>query len=509
MNQQASTTAGIGCIDPSTLSPEAQSRSRQGHGSSWTRRIIGGVAFAGLAFSLLASGKAEAVSFTFEKIVDTNTSIPGGPGTFQSFGSGVSLDNGNVAFEGTNGLPGEQGFRRGIYTNIAGRLNVVADTDTPIPDGTGNFKGFGEVFGSPSLDNGNVAFIGFDEFNTEEGGYNQEGIYTDIGGRLNVVADKNNPIFAGNEYNLFNRPSLDDGNVAFGTTDQDYPEPPDKGGVYTNINGKLNVVADLNTPIPGSTDDFLGFFAPSLGDGNVAFTGGLIAPIEGQFAAGGVYTNIGGKLNVVADLNTSVPGGTGVLDGTGTFKDTPYFGAPSLNGGDVAFWGGGSFDIFNGVLGGGIYTSIDGELNVVANRNTPVPDGIGTFEFINSPSLDNGKVVFSGGTFVEEEVGPSLIIEQKGIYTNITGDLAEVIAIGDRLDGKEVNSITFGPEGLSGNQIAFSAGFTNGSQGIYIATVPEPASVLGTLAFGAFGTSWMLKHKLKQQKLVSRIKRVD
>ena len=40
----------------------------------------------------------------------------------------------------------------------AARLGVVADLNTPIPGGSGNFTGFGF---SPSLDGGNVAFFGF------------------------------------------------------------------------------------------------------------------------------------------------------------------------------------------------------------------------------------------------------------------------------------------------------------------------------------------------------------
>ena len=87
--------------------------------------------------------------------------------------------------------------------------------------------------------------------------------------------------------------------------------------------------------------------------------------------------------------------------------------------------------------------------------------------------------------------------------------MAKVIAPGDLLDGRRVSSLNLEPENLSGNQIAFNAYFED-SEGIYIATaVPESSSVLGTFAFGAFGASWMLKRKLRKQKLVSRTKRVD
>jgi hypothetical protein len=46
--------------------------------------------------------------------------------------------------------------QRGIYTCAQGVLEVVANQNTPIPGGNGNFS----LFGIPSIDNGYVAFIG-------------------------------------------------------------------------------------------------------------------------------------------------------------------------------------------------------------------------------------------------------------------------------------------------------------------------------------------------------------
>ena len=52
----------------------------------------------------------------------------------------------------------------GIFT-----FRKVANTNTPIPGGTGNFLGVSEV----SIDEGRVAFRGF-------GSSSQNGIYTDV-----------------------------------------------------------------------------------------------------------------------------------------------------------------------------------------------------------------------------------------------------------------------------------------------------------------------------------------
>ena len=63
-----------------------------------------------------------------------------------------------------------------IYIKIGGKLQVVADTNTAIPSGVGNFTGFQ----TPSLSNGSVAFTGF-------GSSGLSGIYTNAGGSLVTV----------------------------------------------------------------------------------------------------------------------------------------------------------------------------------------------------------------------------------------------------------------------------------------------------------------------------------
>jgi hypothetical protein len=111
-------------------------------------------------------------------VADTGTPIPSGrPGTenFVEFGS-VSLDAGHLAFKALD----SQG-QQGIYTNIGGGLNVVADTSIPIPGGTGNFTGFGfGLFTGPSLSDGKVAFLGTDASF-------QFGIYLNTGASLKKV----------------------------------------------------------------------------------------------------------------------------------------------------------------------------------------------------------------------------------------------------------------------------------------------------------------------------------
>jgi hypothetical protein len=105
-------------------------------------------------------------------IVDTDTGVPGGTGTFVSL-STPSLDAGDVAFWALDDNSGE-----GIYTDAGGTLRVVANESTPIPGGTGDFTQFGE----PSIDGGSIVFGGV-------GSGTQRGIYLDSGGGLERVID--------------------------------------------------------------------------------------------------------------------------------------------------------------------------------------------------------------------------------------------------------------------------------------------------------------------------------
>jgi hypothetical protein len=362
-------------------------------------------------------------TFTFRKVADTNTPIPGGVGNFLSF-TVPSIDFGDVAFFG-NGLSGQGG----VYISSGGTLNVVVDTSTPIPGGTGNFTSFG----FPSLDAGIVAFFG-------RGSPGQEGVYLSSGDTLEVVADLSTPIPGGTgNFTIFGFPLLDAGIVAFighGSSGQE--------GVYISSRGTLNVVADKSTPIPGGTGSFSHFISPAVGDGKVVFVG--------TGGPGGIYISSGDILEDVVDGNTPIPGGSGT--------SFAAFGPPSFDGESVAFVGTNlTFPIQEGV-----YLSSGDTLEVVADLSTPIPGGTGNFEGFGVVSVDGDNVAFEGDDGSEE-----------GIFIDIGGVLMKVINPGDSLDGKTVSSdILFSKEGLSGNSVVFFAAFTDGSRGIFVAELVSP-----------------------------------
>lgn len=371
-----------------------------------------------------------AETFAFRKVADTNTRIPGGTGNFTNFGISPSLDGRYVAFRGDGASQ-----QKGIYISSGGALEMVVNTNTRIPGGTGNFTGFGT---SQSLNGGNVAFYG----DGVGGGPLpfQQGIYIYIYSRgLTKVVDTYTAIPSGRSHFtsfFIGAPSLDRGNVAF------LGEGPfEQLGIYVNSGG-LTKVADRNTAIPGGRSNFTGFIeGPSLDGRNVAFVG------YGE--PRGVYISSGNALEVVANTNTRIPGGTGNF--------TDFTGSPSLDGGNVAFHGGGSSHQL------GIYIRSGGTLEVVANTNTRIPGGTDTFFFFNSTSLDGRNVVFSGeGLHMKNSV-----------YTTLGGSLRKVIDLNDALDGKKLDSLHADQESLSGNSVAFHASFADGSQGIFVATLGE------------------------------------
>lgn len=387
---------------------------------------------------LLATDSALGGVITFRKIADTDTPIPGGTGNFTALDVASSLSSGNVAFlgEGSSG-------QVGIYIDVGGTLNVLADTSTAIPDGTGSFTSFGTA----SLDGQDVAFLG--------DGTDQSGIYARIGGTLGTVADLATSIPGGTgQFTGFGTypPSIDGGSVVFAGSGSS-----GQFGIYADTGGSLSIVADTGTAIPGGSGNFVVFDGPSLDGGDVAFRGFG----SGQ---GGIYTRISDVFDVVIDMNTAVPGGTG------TFST---LGMASIGGGDVALRAGPSLQDV------GVYSNIGGSLDVVADTTTPIPNGTGNFIFqgADPPSIDGEYVAFEGTNATGFEAG---------IYGLIEDTLIRIVDRNDTLDGKTPSNWGFdaGPEALSGTDVVFRVSFTDGSEGIYVATVPLNVCGNGILEAG-------------------------
>lgn len=398
--------------------------------------------------------------FIFTKIGDTNTAVPGGVGNF-GFLEYPSLHDQTVAFLG-RGVNGKQG----IYRSVGGTLSTVVDTTTVIPGTSGTFS----YFSSPSVAGGNLAFYGGGSVN----GTTVRGIYKNIGGVLNRVADTSTSIpgISNSRFTGFSSfPSLNTNDVAFSGSGQamrtirqrcgyytfcTYYETRYFSGIYKEVGGTLSRAVDSMSLVP-DVGTFSSFGNPSFKDGSTAFWGNT-KTLEGNFRTG-IYRHLAGNIFRVADTATLIPGIGSNFTNFGTL--------PSLDSGSTGFLG-------YGPSSAGIYEE-GGALDRVADNTTAILDLRGA-GFGNS-SFQGGNVAFL--RWVRNPDGSFT----SALYTTLGGSLTKVIGQGDSFDGKTVRSIGFSREGLSGASVAFLASFTNGASGIFVASLnpdaePSPVNAL-------------------------------
>src|SRR5262245_42204208 len=91
-----------------------------------------------LATLIATCAPALAQPWSFTRVADTNTTVPGTSVRFQSF-EVPSIDGATVGFVGSNNTTGAAG----VYTGSGGALSVVADRQTISPGGR-PFVGFGQ-----------------------------------------------------------------------------------------------------------------------------------------------------------------------------------------------------------------------------------------------------------------------------------------------------------------------------------------------------------------------------
>jgi hypothetical protein len=391
--------------------------------------------------SIVAVPAASAVTFT--RVADTSTLVPGGSGQFGGFGA-PAIDGESVTFVNTDSFL----TTLGVYKYVDGVLVEVADRQTGIP-GIVPFTEF-TSFGSPAIDeNGDVAFWG------RSGFVANAGIYSDIGGNLRREVDANAGIPGGtgafyvNGFSGF--VSLSQGAIVFRGSGPFAP-PPYQEGVYVGLDEALQVVADRNTAVPGGVGTFDVFGEdPMIVGSRVVF--------EATDAQGndGLYQRDGEALTVLVDTSSFVPAeGANIAD---------IFGF-SYDGTRVAFFG--AVAPTNSSYRGALYVTDGGAVEVVVDDTDAMPGQPFNFYNWHSPAIDGGNVAFSAAGC------PTC--GYLGIFTNIGGIVRKVIDIEDSLDGKDVTGLAFGPNGLSGRRIAFTAAFSDGSGGVYVAEIPEQCS---------------------------------
>jgi hypothetical protein len=305
--------------------------------------------------------------------------------------------------------------RNGIFIGSGGGVGSIAE-------GTS----FSHRYSDPSISQGVVAFAFSDGFDTT--------IYTGSGGGLTVIADSTTPNPDGNgtlSLSDLVTPAIDGANVAF----RAYETSGGSEGIFTSVAGVIETSADRDTNVPGggSGDLFLSAIPRGLDGTQVAFE-------AFDAATWGVYVADGGVARVVADKDTLIPG---------TSETFMAFASVAIGGGSVAFEG-------IGVNAGGLYAEIGGLLVLITDT-----------EVVQSVAADGDAVAYFGND-----------LSSYGIYVYRNGAVERIIASGEQLDGKTLSGFRFGAHGLDGEQLAFTALFDDGTEGVFLATIPEPDTAL-------------------------------
>jgi hypothetical protein len=430
-------------------------------------------------------------AITLTQLADTTTSVPGGTGTFTTFSPDPShppnpaISFGNVAFfaAGTGG-------QQGIYFWPPGPPGRIADLTTAIPSGNGNFTAFSLDTThppGPCISGGNVVSMG-------SGGGGQQGIYFWPPGPPSRIADLNTPIPGG--IGNFTAFALDPAHppspcvsgrnavfMGFGAGGQQGvyaavpPEPPFR-------------IADLNTPIPSGNGNFTSFATGTQQSGDFGVVGGSIAVPPGPPAISGsnvvfIASGAGGQQGIyftppgpptrVADSTTEIPGQPGSFFSS--------FGNVAASGTTVAFTGGSAPSAL-GIQPGVYLSDLPSSPIRIADNNTAVPGSSGNFVAFGIVAVDADRVVFEG--FSTNSLGGL----QKGLYLSAGATITKIIDLSDSPGKKSLADLHFGPGGFSGAQVVFTVNFSDSSQAIFMAQIGGKHCPLGQIFWKNHPTQW-------------------
>lgn len=414
---------------------------------------------------------------------------------------------GQTAFSATLTGPGVEPFinDRGIWSEGSGSLGLVARTSDAAP-GTDLGVKYGHFEGLKFNEAGQTAFKGFlagpgvdDSNNT--------GIWSEDSGALRMVVQEGDAA-PGTQgvFDSFTVPAFNGaGQTAFlGSFTGPDGEFTNERGIWSEGSGSLALVARTGDAMPGTkTGVFRDFTSlPALnGSGQVAFTASFFdfSPSADSTINSGLWSEGSGSLELVARTGDAAPG---------TEPDVVFsaFGSPGLNETGQT--------TFSGVLTGpgvdhtndrGVWSKSSDSLELIMRTGDTAPgagSGVVFSRFSRFLLNGSGRIVFEGflaGADVDSTNNAGLwAIDPNGVLTLIarTGDLFDINDDPLIDDFRTIRSFRLatnsdGENGLltifnDADQLAFKLAFTDGSEGVFVATVPEPATLV--MFVGVFGT---------------------
>ncbi len=291
-------------------------------------------------------------------------------------------------------------------------------------------------------------------------------------------------------------------------------------GLWVEDAGSFRRVVREGDNAPGFAENivFGGMLDPPFrdlsfnGNGQVAFAGTLT--ISGGSSINSIWSEAGGGLHLVTREGSQAPG----TEAGGQFLG--MIDVKLNNAGQTAFFGELTGPGITDSNDSGLWLESDGSLELVVREGMKAPgtpEGV-NFGLLSSPFflpfnhsiLNNvGQIAFEGsllgqgvddtndrGIWATGIDGELLLIVREGDLFDVNDDplvddlrTVDLIGLINSVGGRETGSATsFNDAG----QLVFRLGFTDGSEGIFVATIPEP----GTLAVFTMAGLAMLRRRV-------------
>jgi hypothetical protein len=403
---------------------------------------------AGFAALALAAPLVNADTRLFPKIADQNTPVPGGLSNFTAY-TQPQVSGGNIVFAGS-GTNDASGIYR--FDPQANALSIVIDPNTALPGGeqlAGSVTGVGlSVYGP------DVSFVAYApdipdrRLITTRGGLHIVTTNVSVppfGPGTPTSTDAKGYAFGENYEVTLQTPVLMSGFASANNAGAVSLTPPSLPILHF-ITRDGQVGYSSNRRFVGTTGQYE-FVAPGFGQ---IFSDGGGIPSQQQ-----VGVLLPGQSSGYV-FSASAPGSVGPLFSVDDNRNVAFRAA--------------AVDLALQPLFSGIYVHPSGgQTQAVVTDSTIIPgfDGTTKFSSFSNLAIDGPVVAFIGA-------GGST----SGIFAASGGSLVEIISNGDTLDGRTVTSLNFSDDRpLSGNQLVFTAGFSDGSNGLFLAQVPEPSTI--------------------------------